>query len=87
LRNADIIIVDEIGPMELFSQAFREAVVQAIESKKPMFGTIHLRARDPLIDAIKKREDAEIFEVTYENRRQLHKLIIDRVVQFLQKLP
>jgi len=87
LRNADIIIVDEIGPMELFSQAFREAVVQAIESKKPMFGTIHLRARDPLIDAIKKREDAEIFEVTYENRRQLHKLIIDRVVQFLQKIP
>ena len=87
VRNADIIIVDEIGPMELFSPAFREAVAQAIESSKPILGTIHLRAREPFIDAIKKREDAEILEVTYENRRQLHNLIIDRVVQFLQKLP
>jgi len=87
VKNADIIIVDEIGPMELFSQAFREAVAQAIESSKPMLGTIHLKARDPLIDAIKKREDAEILEITYENRGQLHNLIIDKVVQFLQKLP
>lgn len=87
VKNADIIIIDEIGPMELFSQGFREAIVQAIESKKPMLGTIHFRVRDSLINAIKTREDAEILEVTYENRRQLHKLIIDRVVQFLQKLP
>jgi len=85
-KNADIIIVDEIGPMELFSQAFREAVVQAIESKKPMLGTIHFRARDSLIDTIKAREDAEILEVTYENRGHLHTQIVDKVVQFLQKL-
>lgn len=87
VRNEDIIIVDEIGPMELFSPAFREAVAQAIESSKPILGTIHLRARDTLIDAIKKRQDAEILEVTYENRRQLHIQIVDKVVQSLQKLP
>jgi len=86
VNNADIIIVDEIGPMELFSQAFREAVAQAIESKKPMLGTIHFRVRDSLIDDIKKREDAEILEVTYENRTHLHAQIVDKVVQFLQKL-
>ena len=86
IKNADIIIVDEIGPMELFSQAFREAVVQAIESKKPMLGTIHFRARDSLIDTIKVREDAEILEVTYENRGHLHTQIVDKVVQFLQRL-
>jgi len=87
VKNADIIIVDEIGPMELFSQAFREAVVQAIESKKPMLGTIHFRVKDSLIDTVKAREDAEILEVTYENREQLHTQIIDKVVQFLQKFP
>ena len=87
VRNEDIIIIDEIGPMELFSQAFREAVAQAMSSSRPVLGTIHLRARDTLIDAIKTREDAEILEVTYENRRQLHTRIVDKVVQFLQKLP
>ena len=85
IKTADIIIVDEIGPMELFSQAFRDAVVQAIESKKPMLGTIHFRVKDSLIDTIKTREDAEILEVTYENRRHLHTQIVDKVVQFLQK--
>jgi len=86
IRNADIIIVDEIGPMELFSPAFRDAVAQALESNKPALGTIHFGLRDSLINNIKKREDAEILEVTYENRETLHNLIIEKVVQSLQKL-
>jgi len=86
IRNADIIIVDEIGPMELFSPAFRDAVAQALESNKPVLGTIHFGLRDSLINNIKKREDAEILEVTYENRETLHNLIIEKVVQSLQKL-
>jgi nucleoside-triphosphatase len=85
IEDADVIVVDEIGPMELFSQAFKDAVKLAIESQKPVLGTIHYRARDPLITIIKAREDAEIFEATRENREHLHNLIIDRVVQFLQK--
>jgi nucleoside-triphosphatase len=85
VKNADIIIIDEIGPMELFSQTFKEAVTKAIESKKPLLGTIHFRVKDSLIDTIKTMEDAEILEVTYENRRQLHTQIVDKVVQFLQK--
>lgn len=87
IRNADIIMVDEIGPMELFSSAFRNAVSQAIESNKPMLGTIHFGLSDSFVNSIKTREDAKIFEVTYENRETIHNLIIDAVVQSLQKLP
>ena len=85
IRSADMIIVDEIGPMELASSAFRDAVTQAAESSKPLLGTIHFGLRDSLVSSLKKREDAEIFEVTYENRETLHNLIIDKVVQSLQK--
>jgi len=84
--NADIVVVDEIGPMELFSLAFKEAVSQAMRGNKPMLGTIHHRARDPLITSIKAREDAEILVVTHENRGSLHNLIINEVVQYLQRL-
>jgi nucleoside-triphosphatase len=83
--DANIIVVDEIGPMELFSPEFKKAVDQAIRSSKPVVGTIHSRAQDPLINTIKAREDAEILEVTYENREDLHNVIIDKVVQFLEK--
>ncbi len=86
IRNADLIIVDEIGPMELFSSAFRDAVVEAVESNKPVLGTIHFGLRNSFVNSVKKREDAEIFEVTYGNRETLHNLIIDKVVQSLQKL-
>jgi len=85
VKTADIVVVDEIGPMELFSPAFKKAVFQAMKSGKPMVGTIHHRARDPLITTIKSRIDAEVLEVTYENREQLHNLIIDRVIQSLGK--
>lgn len=83
-RNAQIIIVDEIGPMELFSQAFRDAVVEAMNSSKPLLGTIHFRPRDPLVNLIKNRDDAEITEVTHENRAHLHNILIDKTVQSLK---
>lgn len=87
IRNVDIIIVDEIGPMELLSSGFRDAVVQVVESDKPLLGTIHFGLRNSFVNNLKNREDAEIFEVTYENRETFHNLIIDKVVQSLQKLP
>lgn len=86
VTNADIIMVDEIGPMELFSQAFKEAVVQAIESNKPMLGTTHFRFKNPLINTVKAREDAEILTVTYKNRESLHNFVVNKIVQYLQKL-
>lgn len=85
VENADVIVIDEIGPMELFSSDFKEAVMSAIKSKKPMMGTIHYRARDLLINTIRAREDAEILEVTRENRRRLHTVLVGRVLQLMQR--
>jgi nucleoside-triphosphatase len=84
-KNAEIIVIDEIGPMELFSQAFREAVVEAMNSGKPLLGTIHFKARAPLINYIRNRDDVEIMEVTYENRTYLHNILIEKVVQSLKE--
>jgi nucleoside-triphosphatase len=85
IRDADVIVVDEIGPMELFSQAFKDAILQAVNSAKPFLGTIHFRAQNPLINTIKTRTDAEIHEVTIENRQSIHNLIIAKVLKILQK--
>ena len=85
IEKTDAVVIDEIGPMELFSLAFKEAVVRALESNKPLLGTIHHKAQDTLINTIKKREDAEILEVTHENRNTLHNLIIDKILQSLRE--
>jgi nucleoside-triphosphatase len=85
--NAQIIIIDEVGPMELHSLAFKEAVVQALNSNKPVLGVIHQRARDPLINTIKARDDAEIIEVTHENRERIHNLLINKINQVIKEKP
>ncbi|MEA2089738.1 MAG: NTPase [Thermoproteota archaeon] len=86
VKNVDVVVVDEIGPMELHSSPFKKAVIQAFESGKPLLGTIHRYARDPLIHTIRTREDTEILEVTYENREKLHKTVIDKILKCLQML-
>lgn len=66
-----VVAIDEIGPMELFSQKFKQAVKQALDGKKPVLAVVHAKADDPLIREAKLREDAEIFEVTLDNREGL----------------
>jgi len=83
IQNADMLAVDEIGPMELLSTAFSNALVRAIESSKPMLGTIHYRLSNSLVDRIKMREDTEIINVTYENRGNLQNLIVDKISECL----
>jgi len=84
VESCDVIAIDEIGPMELFSQKFKEAVRRAVESGKLVVGVIHWKARDRLIEEVKKREDAEVIVVTYENRNKLHETIIEKVVKFME---
>lgn len=86
LEHADVVIIDEVGPMELFSSAFRQVVGNAANSYKPVLGVIHHSARDPVIDLIKKRDDADVFVVTMENRQHLHDLLIQRTIQLLEEI-
>ena len=82
--KCDVIAIDEIGPMELFSEKFKEAVKRAVESGKLVVGVVHWKARDRLIEEVKKREDTEAFVVTSENRNKLHETIIGKAVEFLE---
>ena len=84
-KEADVVVIDEVGPMELSSEAFKEAVAQALSSGKPVLGTVHYWARDPLVVAIKKRKDAKIIEVTQENRDNLALLIAQEISDTQEK--
>jgi nucleoside-triphosphatase len=76
-------VIDEIGPMELFSEKFKEAVRRAVEGGKLVVGVVHWKARDRLIEEVKNREDTEVFVVTYENRNKLHQTIIEKAAEHL----
>jgi nucleoside-triphosphatase len=85
VRECDVVAIDEIGPMELFSEKFKRAVLEAVESGKLVIAVVHWKARDKLIEDVKKREDVEIFTVTLENRGELHKTVVQKAQEFLNR--
>ncbi len=78
-RDADIVLIDEVGPMELLSNVFTDALQEALDSSKSVLGTIHYRAQHLIVRKIRSRKDVDIIEVTQENRAQLPAELVDRV--------
>jgi nucleoside-triphosphatase len=62
-----VVVVDEIGKMELFSSAFREAIQTALDGPKPVLGTV-MAGSQPWVDVIRARSDVTVVEVTTDNR-------------------
>lgn len=72
-----LVVVDEIGPMELLSKPFREAVQMALGAPVPFLGTIMSRGH-PFGDQLKDREDLTILRLNRENRDRLLEQVLDR---------
>jgi nucleoside-triphosphatase len=80
VEKCQAIAIDEIGPMELFSELFKTAVKQALESTKPVLAVVHAKATNPLISVAKGRVDAEVFTVTTANRDVLPRELVQATV-------
>ncbi len=81
--NRNVIILDEIGKMECFSDVFRQAAIKVLDSPNIVIGTITFGG-DDFIMGIKNREDVEIHEVTIDNRDSLPDLIKRKISDFLR---
>jgi nucleoside-triphosphatase len=71
-QECPLVIIDEIGKMELFSANFREAVLKIISSGKKVLGTIMLSSH-PWADLIKQKSLVKLIEVTRANHPQVLK--------------
>ncbi len=69
-RQRDLVVVDEIGKMELFSASFRQALLEIINSGHRVLGTI-MQSPNPWSDALKKRPEVDLVPVTGSNNHQV----------------
>jgi len=76
IAEADLIVVDEIGKMELFSDEFRQAVAEAIEGEKPVLATV-MASPEPWVDALKGLPQVTVLEVTRDNRERMVPLVVE----------
>jgi nucleoside-triphosphatase len=76
VADADYVLIDEIGKMELFSEDFRRAVLEAIRSDRPVVGTV-LRSRNAWVDNLKTLPEVTVLEVTEANRDRMAQHALD----------
>lgn len=70
IMNKDIVIIDEIGKMEMFSRDFKSAVKKALDSPKRVLATIPIYS-NTFLDSLNARNDIEIFNLDVDNRDRL----------------
>jgi len=66
IKDSNIIVIDEVGPMELFSERFINAAERALASDKPILLVVQARSQHPLAQKI--REKFKLITVTEKNR-------------------
>jgi nucleoside-triphosphatase len=79
-RRGGVIVIDELGRMELASDRFMAAVHALLEADQALVATVHAR-RHPVTDAVKRREDVEVIEVSHDNRDELAGKLITVLLQ------
>ncbi len=70
VRTGRLVIMDEIGMMELLSVAFQQRVIAVLDADTDVLGVIKQHS-NPFTDKIRAREDVEIMTVTQKNRDRL----------------
>jgi nucleoside-triphosphatase len=79
LREMELIVIDEIGRMELFSKRFQEVVLRALDQdERHLLGVIH-QGRGPFAASVRQRGDVEVIVVSHVNRDGLPSQIIARL--------
>jgi nucleoside-triphosphatase len=72
VRARQLVVIDEIGPMEIRSAVFRDVVNDVLDSPGPSGILATITARSfPFTDALRKRADVSVIEVLPNNREQL----------------
>jgi nucleoside-triphosphatase len=67
LEEAELVVIDEVGPMELKSSRFVAAVEKALESKKHLLVTVHRASNHHLAYRIRHEVD-QLIRLTKSNR-------------------
>nr|AGC92685.1 nucleoside-triphosphatase C1orf57-like protein [Heliconius erato] len=79
--DKSLLVIDEIGKMELFSSSFKLRIKEffSTESKNIVLATIPSRKGDPIIESIRNNNKTKIWMITREKRNIIHEKIFNDV--------
>lgn len=78
LMNSDVIVCDEIGPMELKSKEFVDAAKNLLNADKKVIVVMHQKLHHPLTDEFRK-EASLLIKLDLDNREKVSEVLVDRL--------
>ncbi len=84
IEEADVIAIDEIGPMELLCKELKASFIKALKPEKPVICVVHARLSDA--DILHLLSDAWRIVVTEQNRDSLGKEVPAKILNTLKEL-
>lgn len=75
-KERTLIVIDEIGKMELFSTKFQDILRSIFRSNIPILATIGLKLNHPIKDYILKIPEVTLFNLTRQNQQKIFQKII-----------
>ncbi|MCR8471794.1 MAG: nucleoside-triphosphatase [Candidatus Korarchaeota archaeon] len=84
--NVQVLLIDEIGKMELLSKKFRSFVEEALNSPKLVVGVLGY-VDDPLVLSIRRRKDTVVYTITYQSseiqRKEIRRKILEDINTYI----
>jgi nucleoside-triphosphatase len=78
LARGQVVVVDEIGPMEILSPRFQEAILAILDGDAPVVGTIVQRSQ-PFADRVKAHPRVRVWTVTAQDREELPRRLLSEL--------
>jgi len=82
-EDAELILMDELGPHEMEAELFRKAVLETLDGDIPVWGVLQ-KAESPFLAAIAERPDVELVTVTEENRDELVRILTEQFIHTIE---
>lgn len=76
IETKKIVVIDEIGPMQLFSQKFKQTVINVLDGSQSLLGTIMFYPHE-WADNLKKQDSVKLYKLSYENRNSIPLKIVE----------
>ena len=85
LKGCNLLIIDEIGKMELLSKKFKKKIIElfANEQKFLILAIVPISNDISLVEKLKQKKDTEVFQLSKTNRKYIYSKIRKIVLNFV----